>query len=154
MNDSECENAYRQLVSIVADQHMEWVVKEAEERILREETLFFEEISSGDHDQLTLYSEFTAVQKAYLSEKASVAQKRLIMLIDEIYHAAVHPAECRHFLFRCLSRKGIHEVIFLSPDGNGRKLTLDKEPIQKQLHAARQLGHVLQSLYDTVAREV
>src|SRR2546423_189745 len=99
MNDSECEDAYRQLVSMMADQHMEWVIQEVEERMARDQPKSFDEMSSEDHEQLILFSELNTVQKASLPEKASVAQNRLITLIDEIYHAAVRPAECRQFVF-------------------------------------------------------
>jgi hypothetical protein len=147
MNDSECEDAYHQLVSMMADQHMDWVIQEVEDRMTRDEQKSFDEMSSEDHEQLTLFGELNAVQKT------SVAQKRLIILIDEIYHAVVHPAECRQFLFHYLHRKEIHEVIFLSPDGDGRRLALEKDPIQEQRQAARKLGYVLQSLRNAVVQE-
>jgi hypothetical protein len=147
MNDSECEAAYRQLASMMADQHMKWVVQEVEERMVRDEQESFDEVGSEDHEQLTLFREFSAVQKT------SVAQKRLIMLIDEIYHVAVRPAECQHFLFRYLNRKEIREVNFLSPNGGGRRLVLEKDSIQERLYAARKLGHVLQSLRNAAVQE-
>jgi hypothetical protein len=153
MNDSECDDAYRQLVGMMANQHMEWVVQEVEERMARDQPKSFDEMSSEDHEQLTLFSELNTMQKASLPEKVSIAQKRLIMLIDEIYHAVVRPAECRQFLFRYLHRKEIHEVIFLSPDGDGRRLKLEKDSIQGQLHAAKKLGHALQSLRSTIVQE-
>ena len=150
MKDNECEDVYRQLVGMMTNQHMEWVVQEVEERMARDQSKSFDEISNEEHEQLTLFSGLNVAQKAPQSEKLSIAQKRLIMLIDEIYHAVVHPAECRHFLFRHLHRKKIHEVIFLSPDGDGRRLELEKDSIQRQLHAAQKLGHVLQSLRSAV----
>ena len=119
----------------------------------RDQPKSFDEMSSEDHEQLTLFSELNTVQKASLPEKISVAQNRLIMLIDEIYHVAVRPAECRQFVFRYLHRKEIREVIFLSPDGDGRRLVLEKDPIQEQLHAAKKLGDVLLSLRNAVVQE-
>jgi hypothetical protein len=153
MNDHDCDETYRQLVSMMADLHMEWVVKDVEERFAREETQPFDKMSFEDHEQLTLFGKLAAMPKASLAERTSVAQRRLIMLIDGINHAVVHPTECRHFLFRYLSRKQIREIIFLSPDGDGRKLTLDKESILMQLDKARQLGHALQSLREAVVKE-
>ena len=76
------------------------------------------------------------------------------MLIDTISQAVVYPTECKSFLLPYLHGKGIQEIIFLSPDGDGRKLLLDKDAIQKQLDAARQLGHVLQSLRSSVVQGV
>lgn len=150
MNNSECEDTYRQLVNMMADRHMKWVVQEVEERIATDGTQPVDEVISEDTEQLTLFDE----QKASVAEKVSTAQSRLIMLIDEIHHTVVHPAECRHFLFRYLRGKDIREVLFLSPDGDGKRLVLEKASIQEQFYAARKLGHVLQSLRYAVTQEV
>jgi hypothetical protein len=147
MNDSECDEAYRQLAGLMVDQQMGWVVQEVEERIIKGEQESLDEISGEDHEQLTLFDGFNAAQGT------SVAQKRLLMLIDEIYHAVVHPAECQHFLFRYLHRKEIHEINFLSSDGGGRRLVLEKGSVRERFSAAKQLGHVLQSLRAAVVQE-
>lgn len=154
MDDNECDMLYQQLAAMMTNMHMEWIIKEAEEHIVDEEGKIFDEEDTEDYKQLALPGSFVSAKKVSLPEKASIAQNRLIMLIDYIYHIVVHPAECKHFLFRTLRRKEIREVIFLSPNGNGRKLILDKEPIQQQLHMARQLGRVLQSLRDSVIKGV
>jgi hypothetical protein len=148
MNDSEYEDIYHKLVSMMTNQHMEWVVQEVKERIAGDEAKPLDEMVSENAEQLTLFGE----QMTSLPEKASKAQKRLIMLIDEIHHAVVHSAECRYFLYRYLHRKEINEIIFLSPDGDGRRLALEKAPIQEQLQAARKLGYALQALRDTVVQ--
>jgi len=147
MNDSDCNDAYQHLAGLMADRHMEWVVQEVEDRIAKNEQEAFDEIGGEDHEQLPLFDEFNA------APGISAAQKRLLMLIDEIYHAAVRPAECQHFLFRYLHRKGIHEITFLSPEGGGSRLVLEKDAIQGRFSAAKQLGHVLQSLCAAVVQE-
>ncbi|GHO59198.1 hypothetical protein [Ktedonobacter robiniae] len=153
MNDKECEDVYHQLVSMLSNQHMEWVVQEAEERINREQLKPLHDISDIDHEQLTLFGDLNALQKASPPKKISVAKRRLVTLIDEIDHAVIHPAECRQFLFRFLHRKEIREVIFLSPNGDGRKLVLEKDSIQEQRLIAKKLGHILHSLRDAVVQE-
>lgn len=147
MNDNDCNDAYQYLAGLMADRHMKWVVQEVEERIARNEREASDQINREGHEQQSLFDEFDT------TPGPSVAQKRLLMLIDEIYHAAVHPAECQHFLFRSLHGKEINEVNFLNPDGGGRSLVLEKDVIQKRFSAAKQLGHVLQSLRATVVQE-
>ena len=126
MDDNECDDTYRQLVGMMANLHMEWVVKDVEECIARDEMHSFDGVSNQDADQLTLFNEFIRMKEYFVPEKTSFAQRRLIMLIDNIYHAVVCPVECEHFLVPYLNSKEIKEIIFLSPDGDGRRLSLDK----------------------------
>jgi len=154
LDDNEHKDIFQQLINMLPPEMQLWVIKEVEDSLAEDEKQTFDEMDDEDSKQLILFDGFAFEKTAFSSTKASKAQKRLIMLIDTISQAVVYPAECKYFLLPYFHEKGIREIIFLSPDGNGRKLLLDKDSIQKQLEAARQLGHVLQSLHSSIVQEI